>query len=466
MPLVDDESYAFQIERRTPLGPSSQTETGAQMNTIDTEIAWNYAQISWHYAQIAWLKATRNTIAPIFRLPNELLSRILTIYAVDSDSLFNLRWTDIIYVCRHWRDLALAAHPLWSFIDICWTPMTRKLCRLHEQLRRSGLAPVTLKIAFCDSPTIVQSILANSERIYALELTGEAQQVHNFIVSLPNHRFPILSSLLLEPNHKRDELPGGVLASFPQSALEGGIPNLRALRLTEISLPWSSLRGLETLSLTKCNDTSSQPLPTFASVLEMLGASPQLQSLRLDRVISPPLYNQDYPCLELPMLTSIRIDDDVTACTALLNHLWFPPTTTMLIYPTHVNTGADVRELLIPLRKQIRAAAAPTIGLLAIQCHGTESLVISAHHEASQPELLNRDPPLLLTSSPHTENALRQIMSKIIKAIPFEYITHLDARLAPHPTPASWRTALKLLPALEMVYLMSHNGAASFLRAL
>ncbi|KAJ7898659.1 hypothetical protein B0H14DRAFT_2430089, partial [Mycena olivaceomarginata] len=50
-------------------------------------------------------------MAPIFSLPTELL------YVVDSDALFNLKWTKIMYVCRHWRALALAAHVLWACIS-------------------------------------------------------------------------------------------------------------------------------------------------------------------------------------------------------------------------------------------------------------------------------------------------------------------------------------------------------------
>ncbi|KAJ7467492.1 hypothetical protein FB451DRAFT_1482681, partial [Mycena latifolia] len=75
-------------------------------------------QIAWHYAQIAFLKAKRNALAPICTLPNELLSHIFAVYAVESDALFNLEWTRIMYVCRHWHELVLAAHPLWAFINI------------------------------------------------------------------------------------------------------------------------------------------------------------------------------------------------------------------------------------------------------------------------------------------------------------------------------------------------------------
>jgi hypothetical protein len=91
-------------------------------------------KIAWHYTEIAVLKAKRNEMAPIFSLPTELL------YAVDSDALFNLKWTGIMYVCRHWRALALAAHALWACISA--PTLSRDLRRVLSQLKLSGVAPL------------------------------------------------------------------------------------------------------------------------------------------------------------------------------------------------------------------------------------------------------------------------------------------------------------------------------------
>ncbi|KAJ7772177.1 hypothetical protein B0H16DRAFT_1305374 [Mycena metata] len=100
------------------------------------------AQIAWYYAQIALLKAKRNSIAPICRLPNELLSRIITIYAIDSGTLFNLRWAKVVmHICWRWYAVALAAQPLWSFIDLSYG---ERWARFYRQLERSGVAPLTI----------------------------------------------------------------------------------------------------------------------------------------------------------------------------------------------------------------------------------------------------------------------------------------------------------------------------------
>ncbi|KAJ6493913.1 hypothetical protein C8R47DRAFT_1069870 [Mycena vitilis] len=57
-------------------------------------------------------------------------------------------------------------------------------------------------------------------------------------------------------------------------------------------------------------------------------------------------------------------------------------------------------------------------------------------------------------------------MAKVIKALPFRHITHLDLRLATYPRPLAWRTALKLLPSLETAYIQANLGAIHFLNAL
>ncbi|KAJ7493707.1 hypothetical protein FB451DRAFT_448183 [Mycena latifolia] len=79
----------------------------------------------------------------------------------------------------------------------------------------------------------------------------------------------------------------------------------------------------------------------------------------------------------------------------------------------------------------------------------------------------HEDSPLLtIDAHPGTERALRAITTKILNAVPCADVTHFSACLAGHLTPTSWKAALRLLPALEYVYLSSDEGELNFLRAL
>jgi hypothetical protein len=426
-------------------------------------------QIAWHYSQIASLKAKRNSIAPIGRLPNELLSRIIAIYAVDSDSLFTLKWTKIMLVCWHWHHLGVAAHPLWSFIDLGWSG---RWDRLYGQLRRSGVAPLTLKIPFCDSSHYIQVILDHCERLRALEVTGEARLIHKLLTEIPNHNFPILTNLHLDPDHKRDEIPAGFIAVLPDSILNGGLPNLRGLHLTSINLPQLSVRGLESLSLVDCNDSGSL-LQTFDVLFEMLELCPQLGTLRLENTLPPDLDFPGHRIVHLPALTFLRLRDHVLLCRTVLQHLAFPLAARVHIYPGAIRSGPDIREILVPICRRIRASGAPRPALLSIDCYGSTEdtspsyCSLSTNLNLSPPDLSDENPSLLmLNSHPSNPHALRQILSKVIKAISFEHITHLDLRLATYLTPLSWRTVLKLLPALDTAYVQVNIGAIHLLGAL
>jgi hypothetical protein len=85
-------------------------------------------------------------------------------------------------------------------------------------------------------------------------------------------------------------------------------------------------------------------------------------------------------------------------------------------------------------------------------------------HAATSPDAVSQitagRPVFIIKTEPATKPALRQIMTKVLKALPTQTITHLDASDA-HLAAAAWKTALALLPAIEVV-----NLQVAFLRIL
>ncbi|KAJ7141713.1 hypothetical protein C8R43DRAFT_587161 [Mycena crocata] len=441
----------------------AEAESSATMagNRRLHEMASLETEIEWHYAQIALLKAKRNSLAPICSLPNELLCRIFIIYAVESDTLFNLKWTQIMYVCHRWHDLAMATQPLWAAVQIGW--QKRRIPRLFEQLTRSGAAPLTFKINPYEGYH-THSILANSGRVRSLELRGEAKKIYQLIRSLPECDFPILSSIDFDPTYKRDELPEGFVEALPDEIFDRRMPQLRELVLHSIALPWRSLRGITTLCLTDCGDTGSSP-HTFDALLVMLAACPELHTLKLEETIPPPIPDRRYPVVHLSALAWIRLRDDATTCAVALNHLSLPPTASVHIFPYGVRAGPDIPELLIPIRKHLRAPGLPTPRLVHIEgavrpesSHYSTSLFC----DTASPDPLDTSDarcPFHLNSHPANEGELRRIMTKIFKALPFESITHLDVRIMTMTAP-TWKVALKLLPALQAIYMTQLDDAS------
>ncbi|KAJ6460260.1 hypothetical protein C8R45DRAFT_1221128 [Mycena sanguinolenta] len=419
-------------------------------------------EMAWHYVQIDILKAKRNAMAPISALPNELMTRILTLFAVESNSLFDLKWTKtFIHVCCHWYALAQAAHPLWGFIDLS---SGGNFDWMYEQFRRSGSAHLSLRIALYEG-WHADEILSQSERIWELQLKGEAKHVYDVITELPNHSFPILSSLSLDPSYPRQNLPPDFVQALPNSLLDGRLPNLRELKLASgVAFPPRLLSGLTTLSLSDCNDSSTSLAISFDELLVMLASCPRLFSLKLDPISVPT--HQDYPTVDLPDLNRLRIHGKVTACAAILNHLRFLSHTNIEILLWGVSSGAEVRDILVPIRKHIRSPGTQMPFLLHIHrnpAHGTLTLCRrTARHSTFECESACA---LMFNSHPSSEAALRQILTKFLKAIP-ESATHLDVSLGSTLGKVSWKAVVPLLPALKAVYIYAHSSAEAGLRAL
>ncbi|KAJ7898648.1 hypothetical protein B0H14DRAFT_175456 [Mycena olivaceomarginata] len=460
---------ATEICARTGSPPSPQSSVQRvpipitpfeEMSDIDDEIAW-------HYAQIALLKAKRNAIAPIRRLPNELVVRILTIYAVESDALFDLKWTKVMYVCHHWHALALAAQQLWAFIDLQrHGPGT--LHRLFVQLERSGVAPLNLKLNFRDSSYYVAIILDHSERIRKLEVGGDFEYVYELIAKLPDGNFPILCSLSLDASYSPQEPqePWGL----PEAFFEGRLPNLRELTLESIPVPWTALSCLTTLALTQCNDSSISLPPTFHGLLDMLASCPQLRTLKLDLMIPPPMPEQIYVTVDLPALSWLYLlSDPITSCETFLKHIRIPPATSIQILPLGLLTGADARAILVPIRRHLRSPGARRPLLFHITRTIASYCTMSVFGDTAPHDFLDHASmrcPLSFGCHPRTEGALRQILTKVLKAIPTESITHLDAYAGYNLGAVTWKIIIKLLPALETIYLLGNTGAVNCVRAL
>ncbi|KAJ7149646.1 hypothetical protein C8R46DRAFT_1198654 [Mycena filopes] len=443
--------------------PELQPSFKEEMESIDSKIAW-------HLAQIALLKARRNSIAPICRLPNELLARIITIYAIESETLFDLGWAKVVtIVCQRWYAVARAEQSLWSFIDIGYGG---RWGRFYRQLERSGVAPLTIKIPHCNSRYYIDIVLDHSPRIAALDLSGETQHILHFLAELPNHNFPMLASLGLEAKQQGVRDPPGLVADLPAIVLDGSMPKLKELKLTLINLPWRSVRGLESLSLTKSNDSGAPVLQTLDMLFSMLELCPQLQTLKLEEVI-PNELDYDGPQISLPNLTSIYLRDHVLLCWVVLKHLTFPLDAQVRLYALGLRTGADAREILVPMSRRLRAPSAPRPPLLMVRCHGSPNsapsyCTFSAHLEPTPWDFFSKTNPAVfsLNTHPSGEHALRQIMTKVIKATSLAHITHLDVRMASYLTEGSYRALFQLLPALETVFIMGDTVALNILRAL
>ncbi|KAJ7202630.1 hypothetical protein GGX14DRAFT_653894 [Mycena pura] len=436
--------------------------------TVEEERSAIDNQLAWHYAQIAVLTEKHNAFVPILRLSNELLARILTIYAAESDCLFNLKWTRVLFVCRRWHELALAsaARPLWSFIAIRFQSFNCSVHRVSTQLRRSGDYPLTIKIKLYESNACIDSILNQAERIRSLHVTGVATYVYHLIDRLTALSLPILHSLTLDPSYKQDELPGSIVKALPDVIFDGKLPNLCELTLTSIAFPWRLMGNLVALCLSHSDNSVKSTPSNFPDLMLMLESCPRLRTLELDSVLPSPGPHEHHSPVDLPFLELLHLHETVATCTALLAYLRFPSTSTVELKPQNVHIGADIKDVLIPLHKCIRSRIISALRIVAFwieEDSGREGYCVMSFNFHTP---ARRSGSLTLTCHPRNQRTVRQIMKKAIKTSPSLSITHLDIECATNISEASWKGALKLLRAVQLVRLQAHGGGLNFVRAL
>ncbi|KAJ7471399.1 hypothetical protein B0H11DRAFT_1812095 [Mycena galericulata] len=201
------------------------------------------------------LRTRRNSLAPISRLPTEILAAILELCPTIEDDRPHfrtrkfVRGVKIAHVCRRWRDVAMANPQFWTHIVL-----SRPRWAL-EMLHRSRSAPlvVGVDLAAADSKTVAARdlVLGQLTRIRELRLCLP------MFDRLPSPLFtpaPILDTFYLWTFGRLDFIA-------PASLFHGDAPclrhlSLRACQIESESPIWDTLVSLELIKVSLKLDTS------------------------------------------------------------------------------------------------------------------------------------------------------------------------------------------------------------------
>ncbi|KAF5325440.1 hypothetical protein D9619_010043 [Psilocybe cf. subviscida] len=131
---------------------------------VDREIA-NLPAHEQHSIQL--LKTRRNELAPVSRLPDEIL---LYIFLVLRDLYFHpeTKWQMVTHICRHWRHVAIGSPALWTRLDMPPPAL------IPLMLERSRSAPLDVHLQApdpTDSITTLTTILLEIKRIRTLRFS-------------------------------------------------------------------------------------------------------------------------------------------------------------------------------------------------------------------------------------------------------------------------------------------------------
>ncbi|KDQ14654.1 hypothetical protein BOTBODRAFT_145505 [Botryobasidium botryosum FD-172 SS1] len=305
-----------------------------------------------------------NQVAPINRLPGDILSMIFQRAKSDLDEFHIALWyahrdvwkpfhflSNLSLVCRSWRDF-VRSHPiLWAILP---PPSSTPFINLF--LERSKTAPlaigfyVTIKRA-PHFPRYTTLLLPHLHRLNICMLGFEkpipAEDAANFLCLTPA---PLLERLELRcGNHQRDWFsnPERMMIFGPLFARR--TPRLRDLKLEEVHIPLSAsiFTGLARLCLIRVEYTEPDSVHQLTRILELL---PHLTELRLHHLRFPIIIPDEAlssGAINLPHLEELQVTFTGPNNWALhtLSRVAIPPSCHLAVWGD-LTFGGDLRELI------------------------------------------------------------------------------------------------------------------------
>ena len=293
------------------------------------------------------LKSRYNELAPISRLPSEVLASIFTllpVFALNERSGL-LSWIYVAHVCRRWREIALNHPRFWSRINL--TKLTSD--GRAEILARVKTAPLHLVVDIGRRAIGVEAIgrqlEAHISHTRHLIISGAFGTTLERLTSSAH----TLESLTLSHKSPVRWLPP---ATIPGNLFNFTAPNLTNLQLENCDISWKSpiLKGLRTLQIFDITTESRLGLEDW---LDALNEMPELKTLFLRHAtplasLTNPLISKPSRTITLPSLTRFHICASARDCALALAHLVLPSLTFLHVdAESHDREGEDVL-LVIP----------------------------------------------------------------------------------------------------------------------
>lgn len=216
------------------------------------------------FALLPKFNALRNVLAPVNKLPPEMLSQIPRFLPSIRDLIVATQ------VCRYWRTTFLSCGPLWCNID-CERGSEALTC-----LHRSKGSPIHVTVRKFPDDEVLARLSPHTGRIKSLLLKSRwsvAQSVFTrFTDPAPNLE---KLTIVCQPFT-------AAVGPVPSTLLTGNLPKLRSLTLRGISSDLANF-VLPNLTHFELGNVTSPPLSiTLSNLLAFFERSPLLESVHID----------------------------------------------------------------------------------------------------------------------------------------------------------------------------------------
>jgi len=214
------------------------------------------------------IKSLRNRLAPISRIPPEVLTLI--------PDFLDTRFCDrnvitLSHVCRAWREMFISRSSLWSNFNCVNADKTR------VYFERSGSSPINLRLrrglGLSSLYAFLQIIPQAICRLKSLSVSTEAEDLQETISYL-SHPAPLLETLDIDGGRYDGPQYFPVLAP---TIFNGDLSSLRRLHLecVRTELPWKNMANLTSFTL----NTSS--VGNLGQLLDFFETAPHLRKIGL-----------------------------------------------------------------------------------------------------------------------------------------------------------------------------------------
>jgi len=260
---------------------------------------------------LSTVRSRLNELAPISSLPPEIFEEIFDIcvswlYGYQKPK-HRLAWSQ---VCSSWRRISFSSSRLWQRIDLCNSRFA------DEFLVRSKHAPLFI------TSTSPLKLTTNN-------LTDHAKRLQSIDVFLfPDDMAQLFSSIGRDlPNLTTLSLKIPPVSST--LSLDLSLPQVRRLSLDGVAIRWDDCRNLASLSLRGLTPESS---PSIPQLHDILAASPHLQYIRLESLLSPTLDVVPRRNIPLMNLKDFIISSKPSSIRAILSGIYLGPHTRLQLY--------------------------------------------------------------------------------------------------------------------------------------
>ncbi|KAI0303372.1 hypothetical protein B0F90DRAFT_1710492 [Multifurca ochricompacta] len=251
------------------------------------------------------LKYFRNSLVPVSRLPNILLTHIFTLLLNDSQHIYHQHTSPtclhVSHVCRTWRDAALHCSLLWTnilFRPPEWTAI---------MLERSRTAPLTIEVlilprdfantAFLNSVRLALSHIRHI-RYLCIILLDRCHDLGDLLSFFPSESPSALEELTLSSH---SDFPIYTFPSFESAS------QLRSLDLNRCHINWQMFSSLGNLTSLVLKDIPIISRPSIDNILFILRSMSNLEKLALIHAI-PELPTSIRTLPPTPGITPIKLE--------------------------------------------------------------------------------------------------------------------------------------------------------------